>query len=130
LLILLGLVAVGLLAGTALGLVVIGERQVGIVVKKFSSRALAPGHLVALNGEAGYQADTLAPGWHFFYWFWQYSVEKASVIEIPQGEIGLLVAADGHAIPSERILGQVVECDNFQDARKFLTAGGEKGRQL
>ena len=130
LLLLLGLFVAALLAGTALGLVVIGERQVGIVVKKFSGRALAPGHLIALNGEAGYQADTLAPGWHFFYWFWQYSVEKAPVIDIPQGEIGLLVAADGQAIPSERILGQVVECDNFQDARKFLTAGGEKGRQL
>ena len=72
----------------------------------------------------------MAPGWHFFYWFWQYNVQKAPVIEIPQGEIGLLVAADGRPIPSERILGQVVECDNFQDARKFLAAGGEKGRQL
>jgi uncharacterized membrane protein YqiK len=130
LLLLLGAIVVALLAGTVLGLVIIGERQVGIVVKKFSKRSLQPGHLIALNGEAGYQADTLAPGWHFFYWIWQYSVEKAPVIEIPQGEIGLLVAADGRPIPSERILGQVVECDNFQDARKFLTNGGEKGRQL
>ena len=30
----------------------------------------------------------------------------------------------------ERILGKVVDCDNFQDARKFLVNGGEKGRQL
>ena len=119
-----------LVAIVGLGPVIIGERQVGIVVKKFSSRALAPSHLIALNGEAGYQADTLAPGWHFFYWFWQYGVQKAAVIEIPQSEIGLVVAADGQAIPSERILGRVVECDNFQDARKFLSAGGEKGRQL
>src|SRR4029078_12082231 len=126
----LGVLAVALLGGAALGLGVIGERQVGVVVKKFPGRGLAAGHLIALDGEAGYQADTLAPGWHFFYWFWQYSVQKAPVIEIPQGEIGLLVAADGHAIQSERILGQVVECDNFQDARKFLLAGGEKGRQL
>ncbi len=48
---------------------------------------------------------------------------------VPQGEIALVVAADGAAIPAERILGRVVECDNFQDARKFLTGGGEKGRQ-
>jgi uncharacterized membrane protein YqiK len=27
-------------------------------------------------------------------------------------------------------LGKIVECDNFQDARKFLTKGGEKGRQM
>jgi uncharacterized membrane protein YqiK len=33
-------------------------------------------------------------------------------------------------MPSERILGKVVDCDNFQKARKFLANGGEKGRQL
>ncbi|HEY9852811.1 MAG TPA: flotillin family protein [Leptolyngbyaceae cyanobacterium] len=114
------------------GLVVISEREVGIVVKKFTiaGRALPPGRLIALNGEAGYQADTLAPGWHWGYWPWQYSVRKETVTVVPQGEIALLVAADGVPIPPERILGKVVECDNFQNARKFLTNGGEKGRQL
>lgn len=123
---------VALLAATPLllGLVVIGERQVGVVIKKFSHHSLEPGRLVALNGEAGYQAETLAPGWHFLYWPWQYMVRKASVLVIPQGEIGLVVAADGASIPAEQILGKVVDCDNFQDARKFLLNGGEKGRQL
>jgi uncharacterized membrane protein YqiK len=110
--------------------VLIRERQVGIVVKRFSNRDLAPGFLVALNGEAGYQADTLAPGLHFGYWPWQYRIIKVSVIVVAQGEIGLVIAADGTAIPTERILGKIVDCDNFQDARKFLLNGGEKGRQL
>ncbi len=113
-----------------LGAVLIHERQVGVVVKKFSARSLAPGRLLALGGEAGYQADTLAPGLHFGYWRWQYRILKVPVTVVPQGEIALVVAADGAAIPSERILGKVVECDTFQDARKFLTNGGEKGRQL
>jgi uncharacterized membrane protein YqiK len=113
-----------------LGLVMIGERQVGVVVKKFSNRSLPAGRLVALNGEAGYQADTLAPGWHFGYWPWQFNVMKAPVIIIPQGEIALVLANDGAPIPPERILGKVVDCDNFQNARKFLAQGGEKGRQL
>src|SRR5574337_1169558 len=83
------LAVVMMLAGVVLiiaglGLVMIGERQVGIVVKKFSSRMLPAGRLVALNGEAGYQADTLAPGWHFGYWPWQFNVMKAPVITIPQ----------------------------------------------
>jgi hypothetical protein len=58
------LLAVGLaLAGAILvlatvDLVIIGERQVGVVVKKFSTKSLPAGRLVALNGEAGYQADT------------------------------------------------------------------------
>jgi uncharacterized membrane protein YqiK len=113
-----------------LGAVFIRERQVGILVKKFGARSLAPGQLIALDGEAGYQADTLAPGLHFGYWAWQYRIFKAPVTVVSQGEIGLVIAASGAAIPSERILGKVVACDSFQDARSFLVNGGEKGRQL
>src|SRR6266851_3722357 len=94
-----------------LGAVFIRERQVGIVVKKFGMRSLAPGHLVALAGEAGYQADTLAPGLHFGYFRWQYSILKLEVTVVPQGEIALVIAADGAAIPAERILGRIVESD-------------------
>lgn len=121
---------VGLIALLSLlsGIVVIGERQVGIIVKKFG-KSLPAGKLIATDGEAGYQADTLAPGW-YFYWSFRYSIRKVPVITIPQGEIGLVVAADGGSIPPDRILGRVIKCDNFQDARKFLAGGGEKGRQL
>lgn len=112
------------------GTVLIGERQVGIVVKRFSAHALAPGRLIALDGEAGYQADILAPGLHFGLWCWQYRIIKVPVTIVPQGEIALVLAADGAPTPAERILGKVVDCDNFQDARKFLVNGGEKGRQL
>src|SRR5205809_393940 len=113
-----------------LGAVLIQERQVGIVVKRFGTRALPPGRFVALGGEAGYQADTLAPGLHFGYWRWQFRILKVPVTVVPQGEIALVLAADGAAIPNERILGKIVDCDNFQDARKFFVNGGEKGRQL
>jgi uncharacterized membrane protein YqiK len=126
----LGLLVLSLAAGPLVGLVVIREREVGIVVKKFSRRALPAGRLVALDGEAGYQADTLAPGWHLGYWPWMYRVAKAPVVVVPQGEIGLVVANDGHSIPPGRILGRVVDCDNFQSGRRFLLGGGEKGRQL
>src|SRR6184192_920825 len=113
-----------------LGAVLIQERQVGVVVKRFGGRGLAPGRLIALGGEAGYQADTLAPGLHFGYWRWQYRIIKEPVTVVPQGEIALVLAADGAAIPAERILGKIVDCDNFQDARKFLANSGENGRQL
>lgn len=118
-----------LFAKQLLGLVIINEREVGIIVKKFGNR-LAAGQLIALKGEAGYQADTLPPGWHFFYFPWQFSVRKVPMTIIPQGQIGLVVAAAGSSIPSERILAKIVPSDNFQDARKFLLNGGEKGRQL
>jgi uncharacterized membrane protein YqiK len=112
------------------GFVLIRERQAGIVVKRFSGKSLAPGRLIALAGEAGLQADTLAPGLHFGYWPWQYRIIKVPIAVVPQGEIALVLAADGASIPSERILGRIVDCDNFQDARKFLINGGEKGRQI
>jgi uncharacterized membrane protein YqiK len=112
------------------GMVLIDEREVGVVVKKFGFAKLPPGQLIALNGEAGYQADTLAPGLHFSYWFFQYRVMKVAMIRIPAGEIGLVLANAGAPILSERILAKAVPCDNFQDARAFLLNGGEKGRQL
>src|SRR6266498_585787 len=131
-LVILGFIVLGLalFGPLVLGAVLIQERQVGIVVKRFGGRGLAPGRLIALGGEAGYQADTLAPGLHFGYWRWQYRILKEPVTVVPQGEIALVLAADGAAIPAERILGKIVDCDNFQDARKFLVNGGEKGRQL
>ncbi len=121
-------IAVWLFLGS-IGFVVIGEEQVGIVVRKFG-KSLPPGHLVALNKEAGYQADTLAPGWYLGYWRWQYKIQKVRVAVVPQGEIALIIAADGDALPQDRILGREVKCDSFQDARKFLENGGQKGRQL
>ncbi|MEG4030355.1 MULTISPECIES: SPFH domain-containing protein [unclassified Microcoleus] len=116
--------------GWTLGLIAIGEREVGIVVKKFSRKNLPSSRLIALDGEGGLQADTLPPGWHFGYFPWQYSIRKEPVVVVPQDEIGLIIANDGATIPPDRILGKVVDCDNFQNARKFLTDGGEKGRQL
>ena len=121
-------VALGLLV-LALGTWVIAEDESGLVIKKFGA-AMPPGRLIALEGEAGYQADLLPPGWHFGLWRWKYRVEKVPMVSVRPGEIALVVAADGAAIPSERILGHEVDCDDFQDARAFLTHGGEKGRQL
>ena len=116
--------------GWTLGLIAIGEREVGIVTKKFSRKNLPSSRLIALDGEGGLQADTLSPGWHFGYFPWQYSIRKEPVVVVPQDEIGLIIANDGATIPPDRILGKVIDCDNFQNARKFLTDGGEKGRQL
>lgn len=125
-----GLVALFALVVSGLGIVVIGEDQVGIVVKKFGKKELPAGKIIALDGESGYQADTLAPGWHFFYWPIQYSITHEYVTVVPPGEIALIMAIDGASVSSGRVLAKQVDSDNFQDARKFLTTGGEKGRQI
>ncbi len=45
-----------------LGAVLIRERQVGIVVKRFGGNGLAPGRLVALNNEAGLPGGHIGSG--------------------------------------------------------------------
>jgi uncharacterized membrane protein YqiK len=107
----------------------IEEDKVGIVVRKRSRNKLPSGQLIALNGEAGCQADTLAPGTYLRLCI-LYAVEKVPATVVPPGEIGLVIANDGQPIPPDRILGRKVDCDNFQDARKFLKNDGQKGRQL
>lgn len=111
------------------GLHVIGAHESGLVVRRFG-RSMPPGRLMALNGEAGYQADLLPPGWHVGLWRFRYQVVRVPMVVIPPGEIGLVVAADGEATPAENILGHEVECEDFQNARAFLSNGGERGRQL
>ena len=113
----------------ASGTWMIAAHQSGLVIKRFGP-PLASGRIVALNGEAGYQTRLLPPGWHFGLWRWRYRVVKVSTIVVRPGEIALIVAADGAAMPSDRVLGKAVACDNYQDAEAFLTRGGERGRQL
>ncbi len=108
---------------------VIGENESGLVVRRYG-KALPQGRLIALNGEAGFQAKLLPPGWHVGLWRWRYKVTKVPMVVVPAGEIALVVANDGAQVPSERILGKEVSCDQFQDAERFLRGGGERGRQL
>jgi len=112
-----------------LGLRVVRENESGLLIKRFG-RSLGAGKIVALNGEAGYQAKMLAPGWHFPTWRFQYKVQRVPVVVVRPGEIALVVAADGAPIAPNRVLGCEVECNHFQDAEVFLSRGGERGRQL
>jgi uncharacterized membrane protein YqiK len=107
----------------------IREDESGLVIKRFGP-ALASGRIIARDGEAGYQARMLSPGWHFGLWRWRYKVMRVPLVVVQPGEIALVVAADGAAIPSERVLARAVACDNFQDAEAFLRGGGERGRQI
>lgn len=114
------------------GMVIIPENSIGLITKKFtlsSKHRLPDGRIVATKGEAGFQAQTLAPGLYWFLWPWQYGVTLSQFTVIPEGSIGLVLSKDGNEIPTGRILARKVDCDNFQDAEKFLTNGGQRGRQ-
>lgn len=115
------------------GIVIVPEDRVGLVTKKYvlfgDKKSLPEGRLIATDGEAGYQAKTLAPGIYFWYWFWQYDIKLEHLTIIPTGQIGLILAKDGREIETGRILGRKVDCDSYQDAEAFLRGGGRKGRQ-
>lgn len=115
------------------GMVIVPENRIGLVTKKFvlfgANRELPDGRIIATNGEAGFQAKTLAPGLFWFMWPWQYSVDMVPFTVIPEGKLGLVLSKDGAEIPTGRILARKVDCDNFQDAEKFLQNGGQRGRQ-
>jgi len=114
------------------GLVIVPEDRIGLVTKKFvlfGKQELPEGRIIASNGEAGFQAQTLAPGVYFWKWIWQYSITFQPFIIIPTGKIGLVLAKDGTELETGRILARKVDCDSFQDAEAFLKNGGRKGRQ-
>ena len=54
------------------GVIIVPDDSIGVVTKKFvlfgKHQRLPDGSIIALNGEAGYQADTLAPGLHLALW--------------------------------------------------------------
>ena len=60
----------GMLLATVLAAVVIASTRViredesGLVIRRYG-RPLPSGRIIALSGEAGYQARLLPPGWHF-----------------------------------------------------------------
>ena len=70
------------------------NNSVGVVEKLWSSKGSVPeGHILALNGEAGYQADLLRGGVHFGLWRWQYRVHTMPLVTIPQGKVGWALGA-------------------------------------
>jgi len=114
------------------GVVIVPQDKIGLVTKKFvlvGKQELPEGRIIAIDGEAGFQAQTLAPGVYFWKWIWQYQITFQPFTVIPTGKIGLVLAKDGSELETGSILARKVDCDSFQDAEGFLKNGGRKGRQ-
>ena len=116
-----------------MGVVIIPEDRIGLVTKKFVlmglHKELPSGRIIALNGEAGFQSQTLAPGLYFWKWIWQYEITLQPLTIIPDGLIGLVMSKDGGELLAGAVLARRVDCQMFQDAEMFLRSGGQKGRQ-
>src|SRR5215467_7575806 len=76
----------------------IGPTDVGLVRKRFSLKKLDGGNPVAFHGEAGYQAELLMPGLRFKLWP-LFTVTRHPMVQIPAGQIGVVIAQVGGALP-------------------------------
>lgn len=107
----------------------IGPTEVGLVTKRFSFKKLGKDNPVAFDGEAGYQADLLMPGLRWKPWL-IYSVDKYPWVQVPAGEIGVVIAQVGQPLPiGAKSALYKKEFANFSDLRNFVQQGGQKGVQ-
>src|SRR5580704_3124063 len=107
----------------------VGPAEVGLVLKRVSSRKLSGDNVIAFQGEAGYQADLLLPGLRWKPWL-LYEVEKFPWVQIPAGEIGVVIAQVGASLPiGAKSAVYKKSYGNFADLRSFVTSGGQKGVQ-
>ena len=117
-----------LLTVTFLSIHRIGPNEVGLVIRRWGPRR-AQGGPIAFHGEAGYQADLLMPGIAVRVWPIN-RVEKHPWVQIPTGEVGLVIAQAGAPLPTgwksgvyKPVFGQ------FTDVRTFVAEGGQQGVQ-
>jgi hypothetical protein len=106
----------------------IGPTEVGLVRKRFGASLTDDGP-IAFRGEAGYQAALLMPGLRFKLWP-LYTVTRHPMVQIPAGQIGVVIAQVGAALPiGAKSARYQAEFGNFDDLEAFITHGGEKGVQ-
>ena len=130
-LLLFAVLSIAFIAIIASSIVKIDGDEVGIVEKKLFGGSLPEGKVLAINGENGVQAQTLAPGWHV-KWKWQYNIIQIRMTEIKSGFVGLIQAADGRSLPTGAIFApEWNEPEKMLNAEYFLGQGkGYKGPQL
>jgi uncharacterized membrane protein YqiK len=106
----------------------VGPAQVGLVSKRVGAK-LGDDQLVAMRGEAGYQADLLMPGLRFKFWP-VFGVERYDWVQVPPDHIGLVIAQVGHALPTGAKSAVFKPAfGNFASLRAFLDNGGQRGVQ-
>ncbi len=131
-----GLVAVGLFLLGSRSFVIVGANEVGHLERIYLAPNLPPGRIIAPDGEKGPQAEIIGPGFHFMPFVRILNEVDTSipVVEIPEGQYGILIAKDGLPLRPGQFIADAWPENQFQnmlDAKYFLTEGkGQKGPQL
>src|SRR5215510_850100 len=129
-------------------LIEIGPDEMG-VIEAIDGEPLPPGRIFAPDraqnahnnfqdpiafikqgGVKGIQLRSLPPGlWPIHPYLFRVSLTKVTVI--PQGKVGVVYAADGAPLDAGRLCAKATEGHrNFQDAERFISAGGQRGPQV
>ncbi len=129
-------------------LIEIGADELGIV-EAIDGEPMPPGRIFALDraqnahnnfqdpiafikqgGVKGIQLRTLPPGlWPIHPYLFRVSVAKTT--NIPQGKVGVIIAADGASLDPGRLLARAVDGHiSFQNAELFVSSGGQRGPQV
>jgi uncharacterized membrane protein YqiK len=108
----------------------IPNNQVGIVEKMWSLHGSIKSGFIALHGEAGFEPEILRGGLHAFLPF-TYRIHRSELVTVGQGKIAYVFARDGEPLKASQVLAanDTDEKSDFEDARKFLVHGGQKGPQ-
>ncbi len=113
---------------------VIDADAVGHLKRIYTGSAMAPGRIIAHQGENGPQAEVLPPGLNLRPLLnVLYEVEEQRVVEVPGGHYGLVTARDGVPLRAGEFLARgwpETEVSNMLEAEYFLTHKGVKGPQL
>ena len=82
------------------------------------------------GGVKGIQLRTLPPGlWPIHPYLFRVAVGNTTVI--PQGKVGVVIAADGAPLDPGRLLGKAIQGHlSFQNAELFVASGGQRGPQV
>lgn len=107
----------------------IGPTEVGLVNKRASLRRNKTDNPISRSSEPGYQARLLMPGLRFKFWP-VFAVTKHPWVQVPAGEIGVVIAQVGAKIPiGAKSATYKPEFGNFSDVEVFLDGDGQKGVQ-
>ena len=106
----------------------IGPTEIGLVRKRLGKK-LPGDNPIAFLGEAGFQAELLMPGLRFKFVL-IYHVTKHPWVQVPAGQIGVVIAQVGTPLPmGAKSAIYKEELGNFGDLKTFVQNGGQKGVQ-
>ncbi len=126
---LVGIIVVLVVACLLKSIKTIGPTEVGLVTKRFGLGKLGDDNPIAFKGEAGYQAKLLMPGLRFKLWP-IFGVKKFPWVQVPAGEIGVVIAQVGLQLPIGNKSGVYKpEFGNYAHVDAFINGGGQKGVQ-